>query len=150
MKFSTKARYGLRAMLELALNYGRDPLSVKAIAEREGISEAYLEQLLTSLGKAGLLKSVRGAQGGYLLVDDPETVLVGDIVRVLEGPIAPVDCVNRQSPAACDRAEKCVSRMVWKRVRDAVEEVLDSITLADLCNEMAEMEDSSRNYMFYI
>lgn len=150
MKFSTRARYGLRAMLELALNYGKGPVSVKTISENQEISEAYLEQLLALLGKAGLVKSVRGAQGGYLLAQEPAGIRVGDIIRALEGPIAPVDCVKRKDPLICTRAEKCVSRIVWERIRDAVDEVLDSLTLEDLRTELEKMEVKQQSYMYYI
>lgn len=150
MKFSTKARYGLRAVLELALRYGEGPVSVKTISEHQDISEAYLEQLMSGLGKAGLVKSQRGAQGGYLLAATPEKTGVGDVIRALEGPIVPVDCVNRTAPLSCDRAEKCVSRIVWARVRDAVDQVLDSLTLADLVGEVRKKETQVRSYMYYI
>ncbi len=136
MKFSTKARYGLRAMVELALNYNEGPLSVKVISERQELSEAYLEQLMSLLARRGLAKSVRGVQGGYHLAKDPDKIKVGDVIRALEGPIVPVDCVNEQDPLNCKRADICVSRIVWERVRDVLNEALDSLTLQDLCNEL--------------
>lgn len=141
MKFSTKARYGLRAMVELALNYTQGPLSVKAISERQDISEAYLEQLMSSLTRNRLAKSVRGVYGGYLLAKDPATIIVGDIIRALEGPIVPVDCVSRDMPKDCGRADSCVTRIVWKRVRDVIEEALDSLTLEELCKELKQQQD---------
>lgn len=141
MKFSTKARYGLRAMVELALNYTQGPLSVKAISERQDISEAYLEQLMSSLTRNRLAKSVRGVYGGYLLAKDPATIIVGDIIRALEGPIVPVDCVSRDIPTDCGRADSCVTRIVWKRVRDVIEEALDSLTLEELCKELKQQQD---------
>lgn len=140
MKFSTKSRYGLRAMIELALHYTEDPISVKTIAEKQGISEAYLERLMSTLARRRLAKSIRGAQGGYLLSRDPAKVKVGEVIRALEGDIVPVDCVNKEDPAECDRFEICVSRIVWGRVQEAVNDTLDSITLQDLVDELSEKD----------
>lgn len=136
MKFSTKARYGLRAMVELALNYTQGPLSVKTISERQDISEAYLEQLMPSLTRNKLVKSIRGAYGGYLLTKEPSEILVGEIIRSLEGPTAPVSCVSKDEPLDCEKADSCVSRIVWEKVRDVIDEALDSLTLADLCKKL--------------
>lgn len=136
MKFSTKARYGLRAMVELALHQNQGPLSVKIISERQEISEAYLEQLMSYLTRRGLAKSVRGVQGGYLVAKEPNKIKVGDVIRALEGPIVPVDCVSKQDPWDCKRSESCVSKIVWEKVRDVLDEALDSLTLQDLCNEL--------------
>lgn len=141
MKFSTKARYGLRAMVELALNDNQSPLSVKLISERQEISEAYLEQLMSSLTRRGLAKSVRGVQGGYLLAKDPSKIKVGDVIRALEGPIVPVDCVSKQDPWECKRSDVCVSKIVWTKVRDVLDEALDSLTLQDLCSELSKPND---------
>ncbi|MDO9573808.1 MAG: Rrf2 family transcriptional regulator [Candidatus Contubernalis sp.] len=138
MKFSTKGRYGLRAMLEMAANRGDGPLAMHTIAKNQGISERYLEQLLIPLKRAGMVKSVRGSQGGYVLKRAPEDITVGDIVRVLEGPIAPVDCVNELDPETCSRSELCVTRRIWTEVRDSVSSVLDSYTLADLVQQSRE------------
>lgn len=146
MKFSTKARYGLRAMVELALAYNQGPISVKNIAEHQDISEAYLEQLMSFLTNRGLAKSIRGVQGGYIITKDPSTIKVGDIIRALEGPIAPVDCVNRTDPYECDRFSKCVSRKVWERVRDVIEEALDSLTLQDLKDELLTGEQKTASF----
>lgn len=140
MKFSTKARYGLRAMIELALHHNEGPVSVKTIAENQGISEAYLEQLMSVLTRRSLAKSIRGAQGGYFLAKDPETIKVGDVIRALEGPVVPVECVNREYPMECSRSDKCVSKIVWERVRDVVDNALDSLTLQDLKNEIIARE----------
>ena len=136
MKFSTKSRYGLRAMIELAVHFNEGPISVKAIAESQEISEAYLEQLMSVLTRRNLAKSIRGSQGGYLLSRDPAKIKVGDIIRALEGPIVPVECVNREDPIECNRFDKCVSRIVWERVRDVVDEALDSLTLQNLKDEL--------------
>lgn len=141
MKFSTKARYGLRAMIELSLNYNQGPVSVKTIAESQDISEAYLEQIMSALTRRGLAKSIRGVQGGYLLARNPVKIKVGDIIRALEGPIVPVECVNKQDPIECDRYGRCVSRIVWEKVRDVVDEALDSLTLQDLNESLLKLEN---------
>lgn len=137
MKLSTKGRYGVAAMYDLALHYGQGPISLKSVAQRQSISEHYLEQLMGTLRKAGYVKSVRGAQGGYTLTKEPYQITVGDIIRIMEGPIAPVDCLlsGRVNNDYCDRAGICVTRGVWAKVRDSINSVLDSITLADLCRD---------------
>lgn len=132
MKFSTKGRYGLRAMIEIAAHENDGPVSIHAIAERQGLSSRYLEQLLTPLKQAGLVKSIRGAQGGYVLGKNAEDITAGDIIRVLEGPISPVDCISELQPEECARACQCVTRDIWVEIRDAVSKILDSHTLADL------------------
>ena len=138
MKLSTKGRYGVVAMYDLALHAGQGPISLKSVAMRQQISEHYLEQLMGQLRKAGLVKSTRGAQGGYYLVKSPLDITVGDIVRVMEGPIAPVDCLLSTNPGDtdyCPKASNCVTRSVWQKVGESIANVLDSITLSDLCNE---------------
>jgi Rrf2 family cysteine metabolism transcriptional repressor len=141
MKLSTKGRYGVAAMYDLALHYGQGPISLKSVAQRQLISEHYLEQLMGTLRKAGYVKSVRGAQGGYALTKEPSNISVGDIVKIMEGPIAPVDCLLTDAvDNECVRAGICVTRGVWAKVRDSINEVLDSITLADLCREEKNKE----------
>lgn len=132
MRLSTKGEYGLRAMLDLAFHYGEGPVSLRSVAERQDISEPYLEQLVAGLRKAGLVKSTRGAQGGYVLARDPARITVGEIIRALEGPIAPRECVREDNPQPCARGETCVARAVWEKLRDRIAEVLDSITLEDM------------------
>lgn len=124
-------------MYDLALHHGQGPISLKSVAQRQGISEHYLEQLMGILRKAGYVKSVRGAQGGYTLTKAPGEITVGDIIRIMEGPTAPVDCLlaDAEDNKYCDRACHCVTRGVWAKVRDSIDAVLDSITLADLANE---------------
>lgn len=150
MKLSTRGEYGLQAMFDLAQHYGEGPISIKIVAERQGISEHYLEQLIAALRKAGLVKSVRGAQGGYILSRDPEEITVGDIIRVLEGPIAPVDCLNADESESCARAETCVTRGIWEKVRDSISDVLDSFTLADMVAKASKMRQNDKYYMYYI
>jgi Rrf2 family protein len=138
MKLSTRGRYGLRAMVDLAQSDGQNPVAAHAIAERQEISERYLEQLLIPLKRAGLVKSIRGAQGGYILGRKSQNITVGDIIRILEGPIAPVECVSEINPETCDRSDYCVTREIWEKVRDSVTEVLDSYSLADLAHKIQQ------------
>lgn len=139
MKISTKGRYGLTIMMELAAKFGEGPTSLKSIAERNQLSEHYLEQLVAPLRNAGLVKSVRGAYGGYVLSKEPESITSGDIIRILEGPISPVDFTEEDDPAKRD---------LWLRIRDSIANVLDSTTLADLIAFKDTRELDS--YMFYI
>ncbi|HHW44532.1 Rrf2 family transcriptional regulator [Desulfofundulus thermobenzoicus] len=141
MRLSTRGHYGLKAMFDLAQHYGVAPVSLKSVAQRQNLSEHYLEQLMAMLRKAGLVRSVRGAQGGYILARDPEKIMVGEVIRILEGPIAPVECVNEVDPKECDQADCCISRTVWARVRDSIAQVLDSISLADMCRDAARVRE---------
>ncbi|MBI4318991.1 MAG: Rrf2 family transcriptional regulator [Chloroflexi bacterium] len=134
MKLSTKGHYGLRAMAELARGYGQGPVSLTEIAEAEALSVAYLEQLIAALRRAGLVTAVRGVHGGYQLARDPKAITVGDVVRVLEGPIAPVECASEDPEGSCcDRETECITRDVWIRMRESIAKVLDSTSLYDVC-----------------
>lgn len=146
MKLSTKGRYGLRALLDMAIYQNGGPVTLNEIAERQGISEGYLEQLMMPLKRAGVVRSVRGAQGGYLLSKEPKDITVGEIIRVLEGPIAPVACVNEDFPEACERSGSCVTRIVWEKVRDSISEVLDSYTLQGLVEESKKHDETENMY----
>ncbi|RKD23936.1 Rrf2 family transcriptional regulator [Ammoniphilus oxalaticus] len=139
MKISTKGRYGLTIMMELGQRLGEGPTSLKTIAQRHNLSEHYLEQLVAPLRNAELVKSVRGAYGGYILSKNPEEITAGDIIRVLEGPISPVEFEEEEDPA---------KRNLWLSIRDAISEVLDSTTLEDLI--VYEEEGDRGSYMFYI
>lgn len=130
MKISTKGRYALRLMLDLAINNTGEPVSLKDIAKRQEISDKYLEQIISVLNKARYVKSVRGAQGGYVLTQKPEEYTVGMILRLTEGSLAPVACVEEEN--CCERMQDCATLMVWKKMNDAINEVVDGITLADL------------------
>jgi Rrf2 family protein len=134
MILSTKGRYGLKMMYEFALNYGKGPMSLKDVAQKQQLSETYLEQLIAHLKKAGLVTSVRGAQGGYELIRKPDEITVGEIIRVLEGPLAPSECVMDDEPE-CTKAEYCVTRLIWEKIRDSINNVVDSITLNDMVND---------------
>lgn len=137
-------------MFDLAQHHGEGPIPLKSVAERQDLSEHYLEQLIAGLRKAGLVKSVRGAQGGYSLAKDPSEIRVGDIIRVLEGPIAPVECVNQEDHEFCDKADFCITRGVWEKVRDSITQVLDSITLADMVEDYKKAQQKDNFYMYYI
>ncbi len=138
MKISTKGRYGLTIMIDLGKHYGEGPVPLRKIAAENDLSEAYLEQLVGSLRNSGLVKSVRGAYGGYMLTRHPKEISAGDVIRVLEGPIQPVEGIED---------EKQPQRELWVRIRDAVKNVLDTTTIEDLANaENGETE----NYMYYI
>lgn len=139
MKISTKGRYGLTIMMELARKFGEGPVSLKSIAEKHSLSEHYLEQLVAPLRNAGLVKSIRGAYGGYILPESPETITAGRIIRILEGPISPVDFTEEDDPAKRD---------LWIRIRDSIASVLDSTTLANLISFQGEGQQD--DYMFYI
>ncbi|GGB28613.1 Rrf2 family transcriptional regulator [Virgibacillus dakarensis] len=139
MKISTKGRYGLTIMIELAKNFGEGPISLKQIAREKNLSEHYLEQLASPLRNAGLVKSVRGAYGGYILARLPKEITAGDVIRVLEGPITLVEGIEDEEPA---------KQALWLRVRDAVKDVLDTTTLDDLKNHDNDQQQES--YMFYI
>ena len=130
MKLSTRARYGIRAILELAANPGREPVRIKTIAQRQDISVKYLEQLMTILKSAGFVRSIRGSRGGYVLAKAADQIKLSDCINALEGPVATAECVENQS--YCARAADCVVKDVWSQVQKAMENVLESTTLQDL------------------
>lgn len=131
MKISTKGRYAVRLLLDLALYNTKDPIALKDIAKRQGISEKYLEQIIAILNKAGYVRSIRGAQGGYVLAKNPEDYTVGGILRLTEGDLTPVSCVG-QNPSDCERRNQCVTVRIWEKLYDAISGVVDHITLQDL------------------
>ncbi len=130
MKVSTRGRYGLRAMLELARCFGDAPVVMADLAEREGLSRKYLHTLLTGLKAAGLARSVRGAGGGFVLARDPSEINLKEILHALEGSLCLVDCVEDER--ACDRANGCTARGVWQELSGAIENILGNMTLADV------------------
>ncbi|HHY37314.1 MAG TPA: Rrf2 family transcriptional regulator [Clostridia bacterium] len=136
MMLSTRGRYGVKALYELArAEPSGSPVSLREIAECQGLSLSYLEQLIGPLRRAGLVVSVRGAKGGYILGRPRGEITVGDIIRVMEGSIAPTECVadSPDGVSHCGRSQTCIAKGIWERVKKSVEEVLDSITLEDLC-----------------
>lgn len=134
MKISTKGRYAVRVMLDLALHNTGECIKVKEIATRQGISEKYLEQIIAVLNKAGYVKSVRGAQGGYRLSKEPEDYTVGMILRLTEGSLAPVACLE-DGADICERCDTCETLGVWKDIYAAVNQVVDHVTIADLVEQ---------------
>ena len=130
MKISTKGRYALRLMVDLALMGNGQPVSLRDVAQRQQLSDKYLEQIVTPLSRAGLVRSVRGAGGGYLLTRGPAEYTVGDILRPLEGDLAPVECAT--DAEFCDRADQCVTLELWQEIHRAVAQVVDGTPLADL------------------
>lgn len=140
MKISTKGRYALRMMLDLAENKGEKPVSIKEISARQDISEKYLEQIISVLNKAGFVKSVRGPQGGYMLLKEPKEYTVGMILRLTEGSLAPVECLEFEENT-CPRREKCVTLKVWKKLDISIKQVVDNITLVDLLEWETDMSD---------
>lgn len=129
MKISTKGRYALRLMLDLATHATNSYVSLKEIASRQNISEKYLEQIITQLNRKGFVKSIRGAHGGYMLTQDPSYYTVGMILRLMEGSMVPVECVSTKN---CSRIDTCVTYEVWLKIKEAVDNVIDNITLQDL------------------
>ena len=142
MKLSTKGRYGIHAMYDLAQYGSETPQPIKAIAERQNIPEAYLEQLIGQLRRSGLVKSVRGAQGGYLLSRSPSEITVGEVLRTLEGELAVVDCLMEED--VCHKACSCPTRVVWKKLRDGLNEIVDGITLQDMLDDYERMSAEGR------
>lgn len=131
MRISTKGRYAIRFMLDIAMQDPGVPIRLKDAAKRQDISEKYLEQIVSILNKAGFLRSVRGPQGGYMLQKRPEDYTVGMVLRLTEGSLAPVECVEGGA-FGCERERACVTRMIWEKMNDAINGVVDQITLADL------------------
>ena len=140
MKISTKGRYALRLMLDLALHDTGEPVRIKEISIRQNISDKYLEQIVSVLNKAGMVKSIRGPQGGYRLARAPEQYTVGSILRLTEGSLAPVSCLEDE-PNECPRQEQCATLLLWQKLNDAISGVVDTITLADLVEWQQEKAD---------
>ena len=148
MKISTKGRYGLRALVDLSI-YGKtgSPVLLSDIARRQGISEKYLEQIANRLHKSGLVKTVRGRKGGYLLNKQESEIGLSDIIEILEGPICVVDCVAK--PAVCEKSSLCSARDIWSVLTDKIMETLSRYTLADLVN-MQNEKTNAETPMYYI
>jgi Rrf2 family protein len=140
MRLSTKSRYGTRAVLDIALHEHSGPVTLTDIAERQELSKKYLGQIVTQLLAAGILESMRGPQGGYVLGRDPKLIRLGEIIRTLEGSVAPVRCVD--NPALCRRNKQCVTREVWSALKEGVESVIDKVTIADLVKKHKSRETS--------
>ena len=141
MKISTKGRYALRMMLDLAMDTSGEPVRIKDVAERQEISVKYLEQIVSILAKAGYVRSIRGPQGGYRLSREPEDYTVGMILRLTEGSLTPVECAEAE-PGACSREDTCVTRKLWKELDEAIRSVVDKYTLEDLVQWQHGMDDN--------
>ncbi|MCC8059911.1 MAG: Rrf2 family transcriptional regulator [Clostridiales bacterium] len=139
MKISTKGRYALRMMIEFGLNPDKCT-KICQVAERQGLSEKYLEQIVAPLLKAGYVRSVRGAQGGYMLTRKPEEYTVGMILRLAEGSLSPVSCLDTDVNP-CEEADRCATLTVWKQIKDAIDNVVDHVTLADVIEEQRNCPD---------
>lgn len=144
MRISTRARYGLRLMLDLALKHGKGPIFLKEVSRSQEISEKYLGQIIMPLKAAGLVKSYRGAHGGYTLQRDPEKITVREIVSTLEGDLNLVECVT--NPGSCSRFEQCVTQQVWCQVARSIADTLEGITLADLVQRHRQRSENLASY----
>ncbi|NJD03722.1 MAG: Rrf2 family transcriptional regulator [Ruminiclostridium sp.] len=149
MKLSTKGRYGLRAMVDLAINSSIDHVALFSIAERQNISVNYLEQVFSILRKADLVKSVKGAQGGYTLSDNPSNIKVGTILRALEGNLSVVDENPEDGDLSVDSILLCLKVNIWDKINDCINCIVDSLTLEDLVNEYKKISNEN-SLMFYI
>ena len=139
MKFSTKGRYGLRAVVELAARYGEGPVSLSAVAAEQGVSEAYLEQLMRSLKNAGLVSTARGKAGGYLLTKEPAKISVGEVLRALEGSTDVVDCIG-SGANICENACTCSARPLFLKLQSRINAVLDETTVGELTEDHIEQK----------
>ena len=135
MKLSTKGRYGLRAMVDLAVHSETGPVSIQSIANRQDISVSYLEQLVGKMRRAGLVTSVRGATGGYRLAKSPSEISVGDVLRALEGTLDAVDCPGNLEVYTCKASQKCVTKYVWKKINESISQAVDTIMIEQLVQE---------------
>ena len=141
MKISTKGRYGLRTLMDIATHQPKGPVNLNDMAERQGISAKYLWQIVNLLKTAGFVRGTRGPKGGYVLIRDPNSITLLDVIQVLEGPVSLVECVD--DPAFCDRTENCVAHTVWSDVSQAVRSALSGITLAEILRRHAAAGSSS-------
>lgn len=149
MKISTKGRYGLEALLDMAVYSDGSHTNIKSIAERQGIPEKYLEQIFTLLKRSGIIKSVRGAQGGYLLAETPDKISIRQILNALEGPLSPVSCVVDGQESDCKRFDSCVTRAFWRRMMEELNRVTEATSLADLM-DCHQTDNQGKNPEYYI
>jgi Rrf2 family protein len=138
MRLSTRSRYGTRAVLDIALHGDSGPVTLKEMSRRQDLSRKYLGQIINQLLTAGILESIRGPRGGYLLSRSPDQIRVGEIVRALDGSVAPSRCV--ENPGVCERNGNCATREIWTRVKESVESVIDETTVADLVARHKDIE----------
>jgi len=139
MRLSTRGRYALRSMVDVALHNGEKPVSRQDIAVRQGISPDYVAQLFRRLRVAGLVRAIKGPGGGYRLSRDAASIRAGDVIRAVEGPVAIVHCTVPSDEPSCNRVGRCVTHLMWKQLSRLVEEFLDSVTLQDLCDKAQQL-----------
>ncbi len=144
MRISTRARYGLRLMVEIALSYGKGPIFLKEISRNIDVSEKYLSQIIIPLKGKGLINTYSGAHSGYILSKPPSEIRLKEIVEILEGDLSLIDCVN--NPSVCDKVSTCVTRDIWTRMGDKISEILSSYTLDDLVKTCRERKSDSMMY----
>lgn len=145
MKLSTKGRYGLRALIDLAQYSEAEPIPISSISVRQGISERYLEQLMAKMKKAGLVKSIRGAGGGYVLAKDTKDISVGDVLRALEGKLEPAECAAFHPDETCEAAGGCVTKYVWQKINESINQTVDEIKLFTLVEESKKLKECNEN-----
>lgn len=149
MKLSTKVRYGMRAMVDLALHYGKGPVFLKDIARRQEVSVKYLDHIISALKAAGLIESAKARHSGYILSRPPSEIRAYEVIQAVEGSLAPVECVD--DPRICHRANFCVTISLWKKLKESMTSVLQGTTLEDLAKEQREiMERQPKGQMYYI
>lgn len=144
MKLSTKGRYASRLMLELALNYGNGSILLKDIAKRQELSMRYLEQLIPPLKAAGLITSIRGSHGGYMLARPPSRITLKEVIQTMEGSLYPVKCID--SPAVCHRVTHCITRDIWRELGEKITKTLESITLQDMAERQKDKTEINLVY----
>jgi len=154
MRLSTKSRYGVRAIFDIAYHSEGLETQVKDISRRQGISPRYIEQIFQKLRKMGIIGSKRGPKGGYFLIKKPDEIIVGEIIRITEGGIDPVLCLDPENPGQpCGRSEECVTRMIWNEAGNRLKEYFDSVTIKNLCEKAQEMgikKELDQRFMYYI
>lgn len=152
MKLSVRGEYALRALIVLGLNHGRDVVRIQTISDQQNIPKRFLEQILNEMRAAGILESRRGLSGGYRLKLPPEQITLGKVIRLIEGPLAPVSCVSEKfyERCTCPSEEKCGIRSIMKEVRDAIARILDGVSLAELCARVRQLQGEHSNPMDYI
>jgi Rrf2 family protein len=148
LRLSTKGQYGVRAMFEITRGYPDQPVTIREISERQDVSVPYLEQILNKLRRAGLIKSVKGPGGGYLLAHKPDKISIAAILNELEGPVAITSCLDPEE--GCSRVEGCVTHLLWKALGEKIEAFLETITLNDLIKKESVLKVSEKNYRFHL
>jgi Rrf2 family protein len=152
MKLSVRGEYALRALIVLGLNHGKNVVRIQTISDEQNIPKRFLEQILNDLRAAGFLESRRGLGGGYRLKLRPEQITLAKVIRLIEGPLAPVSCVSEKfyERCSCPSEEKCGIRSIMKEVRDAIVRILEGVTLAELCARVRQLQGDRANPLDYI